>query len=110
MSKKKINAFRLLAVSMAAAMLLNNTGMTVLAAGLGENYDESEETIEVPDNDEEDELIKSPSEFIDEDPVSFFYGNLIYELDENGNAVITGNTITEDTDLIIPSKSMVIRL
>lgn len=104
MSKKKINVFGLLAVSMAAAMLLNNSGMTVLAAGLDENFDESEETIEVSDNDEEDELIINSSELLDENPVLYSYGNLIYELDEKGNAVITGNTITEDTDLIIPSK------
>ncbi len=84
MNKKKIKLFRVLTVLMSLAMFLNSSSMTVLATGVGDFNDDSEEIII--------------------NPLSYSYGNLIYELDENGNAVITGNTITEDTDLIIPSQ------
>ncbi len=84
MNKKRIKLFRLLTVLMSLAMLLNSSSMTVLATGVGDFYDDSEEIVI--------------------NPLSYSYGNLIYELDENGNAVITGNTLTEDTDLTIPSK------
>ncbi len=83
MNKKSIKLFRLLTVLMSLAMLLNSSSMTVLATGIGDFFDDSEEIVI--------------------NPLSNSYGNLIYALDENGNAFITGNTITEDTDLIIPS-------
>ncbi len=84
MNKKKIKLFRILTVLMSLAMLLNSSSMTVLATGTGDFFDDPEE------------LVISP--------LSNSYGNLVYELDENGNAIITGNTITEDTDLVIPSE------
>ncbi len=84
MNKKRIKLFRLLTVLMSLAMVLNSSSMTVLATGVGDLYDDSEEIVI--------------------NPLSYSYGNLIYELDENGNAIITGNTLTEDTDLTIPSK------
>ncbi len=83
MNKKNFKLFRFLTVLMSLAMLLNSTSMTVLATGTGDFFDDSEV------------LVISP--------LSYSYGYLVYDLDENGNAIITDNTITEDTDLIIPS-------
>lgn len=115
MGKNRIKALRLMAVSMIAALALNNTGITVFASGNG-FYDETEEvivntdvygdidteeTIEVPSNDEEDESIKNPSEFIDNN--SEQYGYFRYELDQNGNAIITEYTGFEST-VNIPSQ------
>ena len=128
MNKKRIKAFRLLAFIIAAAMTFSNSSMTVLAAGPGAFFDDSEVIIAYTEEDGEDfeeindideyieedteeddsesdegnDDFKDPSEFIDENTDHSQY--LTYELDGNGNAIITGNTITQAIDLIIPSK------
>ncbi len=63
MNKKRIKTFRLLAVSMAAAMVLNNSGMTVLAAGSNDVLNDSEEIIVCTDIDgDSDEIAEEDGE------------------------------------------------
>ena len=81
MNKNRIRAFRLLAVSMAAAMVLNSSAMTVLAKGLDGSNDDPEEITVFTENDGDEAADDEEADVIDE------------ESDEG-----SGNEDSEDSD------------
>ncbi|MCR5847057.1 MAG: leucine-rich repeat protein [Lachnospiraceae bacterium] len=77
--KGRFKLFRLLSVFIVAAMLFNNSGMTVFASGLGEEFFDN---------------VKDPG---------LVYGDWEYIIEEDGSAAIINYTGTEE-NLIIPEQ------
>ncbi|MCR5847262.1 MAG: S-layer homology domain-containing protein [Lachnospiraceae bacterium] len=92
MSKRGIKAFRLMAVSMAAAMVLNNSGMTVLAAGLDEIIDETVDE-EFTEDIDEDTVYPEDNEEVDEEDSEDDIDN---EETEDGEEIENPDEIEED--------------